>query len=61
MIIYYTRISDTEQKGEMEGLKKKRSKILRTILGSEKRKDGTWTKKKKEDVYRQIQKISDTI
>lgn len=49
------------KKGEIEELEKKERKILRKILGPEKGKDGTWRKRRNEDLYRHVEKISDTI
>lgn len=49
------------KKGEIEELGKKERKILRKILGPEKRNDGTWRKRRNEDLYRQAEKITDTM
>lgn len=59
--LYGSECLTLNKKGEQEELEKKERKILRKILGPQKNKDNNWMKRRNEDLYRNIETITDSI
>ena len=49
------------RKKEVKELEKRERKILRKILGARKRNDGTWRRRTNEDLYKETEKLTDTM